>query len=172
MKRIRFYCLLVLFAVQMLPLDAQTTKSVAPGFRLTLSLGRHSGEIPKKFQVLLIAYTNISDKVEYENMCGNFGNLYHLAVTYNGVPQIESEDIQKERKIRQSGRCHNFSGPQRNLQPGESREDNLYYDTTRPGIYVFTVDVDTSPLDAQNNVTVTSNTITVVVPAPGAGKND
>jgi hypothetical protein len=118
--------------------------------------------MPGSTKALDVKYTNISKKVDYGNFCSIFGEMYHLAVVYNGVPEKEPEDVTKDRIAAQARRCQIAEGPTITLQPGESNEILLYYEATKPGRYEFTVDVDTDPLNPSKNTKVRSNTVTLI----------
>ena len=167
------YFLVMLFAVQTPVLNAQNPDKPAPSFTLTLSVPQRDGTMVPYQQVLLATYTNISKGVAYESYCGAFGALYQLVVTYNGVPVKESVEAQRRRKIAESGRCFGGTGsnPGRNLQPGQSRQDHLAYNTFKPGMYGFTVEQNTFPLNPSKNVTVRSNTVAIVVPAAASTRD-
>jgi hypothetical protein len=145
--------------------DDQTANKPDPGFRLLLSKGFHGGEIAATTTVLDVKYTNTSNAIDYGHFCARFGEIYRLDVVYNGIPVKEPKEVTRRRVALQSGFCREAEGPGRNLQPGQSGDDILYYDTTKPGTYTFTADVDTDPLDPDDNVRVRSNTVTIVVPA-------
>lgn len=167
MKKQLFLFISLIFAMLSVVIIAQTVGKPAPGFTLTLSVGRHSSEIPKNIRVLLVKLTNTSSDVNYEDACLAFHGWYNLTVVYNGVP-VEDTDKQKEfKKQRATGEC-NGSRTARNVKPGESRDDLFYYDTSKPGTYEFTVDRETFPMNPEKNVTVRSNTLTIVVPEPEA----
>ncbi len=159
-------CLPVVFFYLNVPsvLVAQGVTSTTPGFTLTLSQGRHGGEIPKSDQVFVVKYTNISNHLDGESWCSAFGAFYNLVVTYEGVPIKETAEHLKRRKGMEAahGRCSG-SNPGRNLEPGQSREDTLYYETKRPGVYTFTVEQDAFPGDDNTKIVVRSNVLTIIV---------
>jgi hypothetical protein len=153
----------MIFAMQAVIVYAQTTQKPEPGFTLTLSEGRHGGQIAKNIRVLLVKLTNTSKDINYEDVCLAFQGWYNLTVVYNGVP-VEDTDKQREfKKQRATGEC-NGSRTARNLKPGESRDDLFYYDAAKPGTYEFTIDRETFPRNPDKSVTVKSNTLTIVVP--------
>jgi hypothetical protein len=143
----------------------QTVGKPTPGFTLTLEEAHVAG-IAASYQALMVAHTNISTKTDYESYCGAFGGLYHLIVMYNGVPIRESKETTKHRQIAESGRCLGRGSPARNLQPAQSREDYLYYHAVKSGTYAFTVEEKAFLGDSSSDVTVKSNTVTIVVPKP------
>jgi hypothetical protein len=166
MRKLAYCFLVALFVTQGAATLAQTQDEQAAGFTLTLSLGRHSGEFSKDTQVLVVRLTNISKEVNYEDTCSAFGGLYNLRVVYNGVPLEETDKHRNRRKALEQGPC-NGSNPGRRTKTGESREDRIYYETTKPGTYDFTVEREGFPGNPEKSVTVKSNTLTIVVPEPG-----
>lgn len=151
------------------PSNIAVVQKSDPGFTLALSVPRRDGTMVSYQQGLLVTYTNVSSAVAYESNCGAFGALYQLAVTYNGIPVKEPAEAQRHRKIAESGQCFGGSNPGRNLQPGQSRQDHIYYDTFKPGTYEFTVEQNSDPRHPKDNVTVRSNTVTIVVPTASTG---
>ncbi|MGA2217063.1 MAG: hypothetical protein ABSG51_03205 [Terracidiphilus sp.] len=175
MRKLASFLALTAFVMLAMGSRAQTPNKPEPGFTLTLSLGRHGGEFSKNTQVLLVTLTNTSKEAINNSWCLAFRGMYDLAVTYNGIP-VEETDAQKQfKKFRQAGRCSG-SFASRVVNPGEQQEDNLYYDTTKPGTYEFTVSRETYPWNPEKSVTVKSNTLTFVVkpedlePEPDAPK--
>lgn len=141
-----------------------STLTPEPGFTLTLSQA-HDGAISFPQIMLIVKYTNTSGRFKYSSRCAP--GLYKIVVVYNGVLQKEPEAAKKRREKLEDGYCLGMP-PRRNLQPDQSREDSLYYDATKPGTYQFTVERETEPHYPLINVTVKSNTITVVVPKQGS----
>jgi hypothetical protein len=170
MRKLAPYFVVLLIVMQTILANAQTSEKPAPGFTLTLSMGWHGGEISKNIQVLVVKLTNISKEVIPRMVCDSYGEMNHLDVVYNGVPVEKTEAEQEYRKRWDAGDCHGGAGSAReeHTKPGESREDILYYDTTKPGRYEFTVTRETFPGQPEKSVTVRSNTITIVVPEPEA----
>ncbi len=165
MRKLALYILVIAFTVQAISLFAQTTEKPEPRFTLALLMGHHGGEISKNEQVLLVRLTNTSNEVIYDQWCLAFHGMYDLAVTYNGVPVEDTEDQKAYKKFRQAGRCNGSTGTAP-INPGEYRDQILYYNTTKPGTYEFTVSRETFPWDPEKSVTVKSNTLTIVVPEP------
>jgi hypothetical protein len=167
MKRLAPYFVAVVLAAQAIAAYAQASGKPEPGFTLTLSEG-HRGSIVASYQVLVVKLTNISKEVMHRTMCDSFGGLYNLEVVYNGVPVEKTDAELKWRKQHETGMCAG-SGRGENTKPGEDRYDTLYYNTTKPGTYEITVTRETFPGEPEKSVTVRSNTLTFVVPGPGAG---
>lgn len=158
-------CLFILLcSIQANVMSAQVTRSGMRKFKLTISVG-HDGAIPKDTAILIVKYTNLSDEMDYETTCGAFGAFYKLDVVHDRVSIPEPPEAAKRRKGMEKGPCSG-SNPGRNLAPGQSRGDYLYYKTQKPGTYEFMVEEETDPEDPAHNVTVKSNTLTVVMGPP------
>jgi len=160
----------MMIAMQTIILYAQISGAQELAFTLTLSMGRHSGEYSPETQVLIVKLTNTSKEVMHRTVCDSWGEMYNLEVVYNGIP-VEKTDAEKERRKKlEAGDCHSFSGSgsavAEHTKPGESRQDILYYNTTKPGTYEITATKETYPGHPEKSVTVKSNTITIVVPVP------
>jgi len=98
--------------------------------------------------------------------------MYDLVVMYNGVHVKKTASELENRKRLEAGPgipgIGSGSMVQESTGPGESRYDTLYYKTTKPGTYQFTI-ARKSPLSCSDKgVTVKSNTITIVVPKEAA----
>ncbi len=103
-----------------------------------------------------------------------------VAIIYNGVPLEMNETKPAVQYIRKQdkegkGHCHGKYYLQE-AQPGGGPEGafagtldiSLLYDMSKPGTYEVTVSKETFPHDPEKSVTVKSNTITILVPEPGA----
>jgi len=167
MRKSMSYFGVMILAVSAGTLCAQTSVEKDAGFTLTLSRGTARYGVPQSYEVLVVKFTNISQREIGENVCSAFGAFYNLKVVYNGVPIEEKEEHRKHRKTMEKGPCSG-SNPGRKAKPGQSLEDTLYYETTKPGTYELTVEREGFPGDPDRSVTVKSNTLTVVVPEPGA----
>jgi hypothetical protein len=163
MRKLALYVLVTIFALPTVVLSAQTPDEQSAGFTLTLSQGRRGGEFAPDVQVLLVSLTNISQRVIGDTTCSAFGAFYNLIVVYNGVPIEEKEEHRKHRKAMEKGPCSG-SNPGRRANPGQSLEDILYYETTKPGTYEFTVEREGFPGNPDKSVTIKSNTLTITVP--------
>lgn len=152
---------------------AQTDEQPKPRFKLTLSMGRTPGEFSKGMQVIIVRLTNTSNDLIREDTCSAFGCLYKLSVVYNGVPLDEPEEKRKHREDMERGEAAGGlcfgSNPGHHIKPGEYWKDLIYYRTTKPGTYEFTVEKKTFPQGPGEGVKVKSSTITFVVPESGAG---
>jgi hypothetical protein len=161
MNKLPFSFLALLFVIHSVAFCAQTSEQSTPTFTLSLSIGKSDGMTPKNLRVLNVKITNSSDHVEYQSFCKAIGGLYDLEVKYNGSPVEETENHKKARLSRESTVCTILD---RRIGPGDSKDDKVYFEATKPGTYDFTALQDTSPRDPQRNVTIRSNTVTVVIP--------
>jgi hypothetical protein len=170
MKKLASYFVVVIFATQAIVAYAQTLENQGPGFTLTLSMSQARFGLPATYQVLLVKLTNTSKEVMYRTMCDSWGEMYNLEVVYNGIPLEKTEAEKERRKKLEAGDCHSLSGSgsavAEHTNPGETRQDILYYYTTKPGTYEITATKETFPGHSEKSVTVRSNTITIVVPEP------
>jgi hypothetical protein len=167
MRKLALYVLVTIIALPTVVLSAQTPEEQAAGFTLTLSQSKLRYGVPKTFQVLVVSLTNISQRVIGDTTCSAFGAFYNLKVVYNGVPIEEKEEHRIHRKAMEKGPCSG-SNPGRRANPGQLLEDILYYETTQPGTYEFKVEREGFPGNPDKSVTIKSNTLTIVVPEPGA----
>jgi len=165
MKKQMKHFFVLLIAVQVAAIFAQTPEKLAPGFTLTLSEGRRDGTMVPYQQVLIVRLTNISNEVNNRTACESFGGMYNLKVVYDGVPVEETDEERKARKRMESGECEGSAIAQ-HTNPGEFREDILYYNTMKPGTYEFTATKETAPGEPEKSTTVRSNTISIIVPEP------
>jgi hypothetical protein len=182
MKKIALHLLMLLFAMRIVVLCAQTREEPEPGFTLT-ALENH--DVGPRFDRVTVRMTNISNDVITEPGCAQWRGLYVVSVLYNGVP-LEEKDTATRRasdaKIAQS--CTHELGINK-IEPGEHIDhwfDLAYrYDLYKPGTYAITVSKETDPKpdpatpwtylerppgDHDRSVTVKSNTLTIVVPEP------
>jgi len=166
MKKQMKHFFVVLIAVQVAALCAQTPEKPAPGFTLTLSEGRRDGTMVPYQQVLIVRLTNISNEVMHRTVCDSFGGMYNLEVVYNGVPVKKTATEQEYRKRLEAGDCLGGSAIAEHTLPGEDRLDTLYYNTVQPGKYEFTATKETAPGEPEKSTTVRSNTISIIVPEP------
>jgi hypothetical protein len=167
MRKLVPYFGVLILAASASTLCAQTSEEKDAGFTLTLSQGTVRYGVPQSYEVLVVKLTNISQRVMSEDTCSAFGAFYNLKVTYNGIPIEEKEEHLKHRKAMEKGPCSG-SNPGRRAKPGQSLEDTLYYETTKPGTYEFTVEREGFPGDPDKSVTIKSNPLTIAVPEPAA----
>jgi len=160
-----FYLLVPLFVVQTAALCAQTREDSEPRFTLAISEARGFFESAPGVRALDVNMTNTSNE-EIREACPVVYRMFNLSVTYEGVPMQEKEAVQQHRK---RGEFNSCSSEQllKPLKPGAHRDSLMYlsdfYDMSKPGAYDITVSKETYPDDPQKSVTVTSNTITMVV---------
>jgi hypothetical protein len=166
MNKLVYRLIVMLLASQTVALCAQMTEKSSPTFTLALSMGVHGGAIPQELLVLHVKITNTTDHVIHQSFCWAIGGLYNVEVLYNSTPLAETKAHQKARKSREAGVCTHRGG--RDIDPGESLDDDVYYDPLKPGRYEFTAEQDTTPHDPKKNATVRSNSLTVIVPESGS----
>jgi hypothetical protein len=147
---------------------AAQTEERDPGFTLSLSTRQHPPYIPRNILMLVVRRTNTSKGLMREDGCTMAQALYKLWVVYNGTPIEEPEEVRKRREALEAGDCGMASTTARQAKPGEYWEDPIYYDTSKPGTYEFTVEEKAFPGHPENTQIVKSNTLTVVVPEPEA----
>jgi|SRR5579863_1300073 len=150
-------------------MSPQTGLTFDPGFTLQLHRGRPRGEFPKGTQTLTVRMTNTSNEVIREDACTTAGKMYRLKILYNGVQLEEPEWRRKSREAAELGEAHGgdcpaVSNPARQLRPGESLEDFIFYDAARPGTYEFAIEEKVFSLQSRPRV-LKSNTLTIVVRA-------
>jgi hypothetical protein len=161
MSKLGRFFLLMVFAAQALSLHGQNAKKPKPEFKLTLAKASLGGVVPETTQVLEATYINISKGEDHIGNCASEGAFY-LKILFNGVDV--TKDYPQHTGIRGALPCIGVPSASV-LKPGQSKHGYLEYDISKPGTYEFTVEQDTFPDDPSKNVTVKSNTITVVVPA-------
>ena len=144
-------------------------------FRLELSRVPHSGEIRESVLKLVVKLTNTSTGWLSEDPCSAGGGLYRFTAVYNGVPIEETQEARSRREAREEGEakggiCTGHGG--RRIKPGEHWDDVLYYDAAKPGKYELRVERKDFVQSPPRIITVTSNTLTVVVDEPDSGRPD
>ena len=160
---------------------AQTPGKPAPTFALAIEEQKLNPSYPATEHELLVKYTNVSDVVQKDG-CAVTPWAYKMVVLRDGVPaekrkagSTEAEEPPDPNRIKvrstEADACH---GIPRGINPGESGTFTLWatseYDMTAPGTYEITVtrEVYPDPWNPRNSFTVKSNTLTIVVPMPGA----
>jgi hypothetical protein len=149
---------------------AQTPEKPVPQFKLTISEYHH--ELGPGFNRVSVIVTNTSKEVFFEPGCSDMRNLYRVSVFYNGVPLDEKDAGARHRaEAEQAANCTHELGINP-IKPGGSFSlwfDLAYrFDLSKPGTYEITVSRETDPDHPEKSVRVKSNTLTVVVPEPGA----
>ena len=155
----------LLFAIQGLASVGQSGRP-KPGLKLTLAKTSFGGVVPETTQVLEATYINISKGEDHIGTCAQEGAFY-LKILFNGVDV--TKDYPQHTGIRGALPCIGIPSASV-LKPGQSKHGYLEYDVSKPGTYEFTVEQDSFSDDPAKNVTVKSNTITIVVPEPGSAK--
>jgi hypothetical protein len=161
LRKLARYFLFVVFAMQTLGVHARTTKKPKPGFKLTLAKSSFGGMAPATTQVLEATYINTTWKKDHSDTCASIGAFY-LDIVFNGIDV--TKDYPQHTGIRGALPCIGIPSASV-LKARQSKHGYLTYDVSKPGTYEFAVEQDTFPDDPSKNVTVRSNTITVVVPA-------
>jgi len=182
MKRLASYLLAPMLVMQTAVICAQTPEKPKPGFTLTISGGNEDSYYKGMYGIAVIE-TNISNAAIREGGCLPlaFRAGFSISVAYNGVP-LEMDETKPTvlnlRKHQKHPVPCNGSMFSHEAQPGGGPqgafEDDLplstLYDMSKPGTYEVTVSKETFPHDPTKSVTVKSNTITIVVPEPGAAE--
>jgi hypothetical protein len=164
----------LLFAILPVVSVAQSVDRPKPGFSVSIEDDKTLPDsYPFGYHRLLVTYTNTSGVAEDARIL-DFDRL-NMIVLYDGAPAEETKLMRQERKYREalaSGKAVGRAEVPRKLKPGESVTMPLYisdyFDTSKPGTYTITVNQETYPWDPARSVTVWSNTITIIVPEPGA----
>lgn len=169
MRKFGFRPLALILLVALPALVAQTRGKQEPQLRLAISEWRHG--LPESYHWVEMTVTNVSDEVFLEPGCSESRDMYRMTVLYNGAPLEEKDAVSRHRfESEQAQMCTKELGVNE-VKPGSSFQIFLrvswVYDMTRPGRYDVTVSRETFPNDPDKNVTVKSNTLTIIVPVPG-----
>jgi hypothetical protein len=164
-------------------LFAQTPKKLAPTFALAIEMKPLEAENTPGTLILLVKYTNVSNVIQ-NDACMITPSAYRILVLRDGIAaekrnpkkatEMNNEDNSNGYRIKvtrtEQDACR--GGVNKGLNPGQSVKFPLWvsseYDMTVPGTYDITVTRETDPWVPEKSVTVKSNTLTVVVPEPGA----
>jgi hypothetical protein len=174
MKKFGWQFFALLFALQPVVFFAQAAERPKPGFTLSIEDDKTLPEgFPFGYHRLLVTYTNVTDVSEDDSMLDR--HTLNIIVLYDGTPAEETALMRQERKYREalaSGKAIGRAHLPGTLKPRESVKMPLYisdyFDTSKPGTYTITVSHETYPWEPAKSVTVWSNTLTIVVPQPGA----
>jgi hypothetical protein len=175
MRRLASRFLVLLFAMQAPILLAQVLEKPKPSFALSIEEDKDAARANTGLHRVLVKYTQVTNGQElvfHEEAKG----MYKMIVLRDGVPAAETDAMRELRRIHFADGIPTGIFPgvgiQAQLKIGESRTIGLdvsdYYDMTSPGAYRITVTRNTDPWDLPDNLKVSSNTITVLVPR-GAG---
>jgi hypothetical protein len=157
---------------------AQSPESKALKFALAIEEKPLEAENTPGTHILLVKYTNLSDKVQWDP-CVVSPWEYKLAVLRDGT-QVEKKYAYRKKTeehlppgaIKLELDERKVCSATDRLNPGQSVKFSLWvtsnYDMTVPGTYEITVTRETDPWNPEKNVTIKSNTLTIVVPEPGA----
>ena len=171
----------MLIAMQALAACAQTPESQTLNFTLAIEEKPLEAENAPGTHILLVKYTNNSDAVQRDS-CMVIPDEYNIHVKRDGIAIEKRKSKRDTANHSEEGRtglrievthrgspCHSDN---KGLNPGQSVKFPLWvsseYDMTRPGTYEITVTRETDPWNPEKSVTVKSNTLTIVVPEPGA----
>ena len=171
MKRLASHLLVLLFAMQAVVLFAQEHEKIQPGFTLSIAEDKGAARIDPGLHRLQVKFTRLSPEVEYSFFHEEAKGMYEMIVLRDGVPAAETDAMRELRRLREADDNPWIPKPV-TLDTGESRTTPLdvsdYYEMTKPGRYQITVTRGTAPFDPPYNITVKSNTITIVVPRGSA----
>ncbi len=160
---------------------AQTSENLAPKFSLAIEEKPLEAENTPGTFILSVKYTNTSETVQ-RDACAVIPDAYNLVVLRDGVAvekrkskqeaESNSEDGSTGARIEVTQMGPNCHSDNKGLNPGQSVTFPLWvssdYDMTVPGTYDITVTRETDRWNPEKSVTVRSNTLTIVVPEPGA----
>jgi len=180
MRKLGLNFLVLIFAIQTITLCAQTTDRPKPWFSLAIEASDPSH--PPMFytadrQVVLVTFTNISDQdgsyLEY-----GIDRGLDMHVLRDGAPVEETDNMRAVTEERHPTKVSKYPSqggsyrPPTTIKAGKGFTVPLpvgdFFDMTKPGTYTITVSKETFPHDPARSVTVWSNTITIIVPEPGA----
>lgn len=170
MRKLGSFLLMMLFVIFAAAIIAQESGSSELGFTMFISVF-HRGGMPPNTHLLDVRITNKSNQTSCETIQANYSWKFKISVLLDGMPLEEREGIQK---IRKQGTPKGYGSFRmlRCTKPGESATQELnitnFYDMSKPGKYEITVTRETDPDHPEKSVTVKSNTLTIVVPEPGA----
>ena len=175
---------ILLFAMLSATSQSQTPDKPAPGFTLTIR-GHALKNGGYGLKGLELITTNISKEAISKGVCRplEFDKGFSVEVLYKGV-RLEMDEtspavrqlraFQKEPWVCQGSVMGHLVLPGKADKPEGSFSDPLieyhFYDMSKPGNYEIAVTEETLPNNPEKSVTVRSNTVTVVVPEPGAVK--
>lgn len=160
----------MIFATQAFAAYAQFSEKTEPQFTLTIS--EYHGEFGPAFDRIIVKETNISKKVIYDPGCQAERGWITLSVLYNGMPLEERDAARRRYWEKHYSEFCTSGGGVIGIKPGDSKEYFVSvafkYDVSRPGTYDVSVTMESDQNHPEKSVTVKSNTITVIVPEPGA----
>ena len=170
MRKLASYFVVVIFATQAFAAYGQSAGAPEPQFTLTIS--EYHGEFGPAFDRIIVKETNISKTVIYDPGCQESRGWITLSVLYNGVPLEERDAARRLHWEKHYSEYCTSGGGVIGIKPGKYKEYFMSvafkYDVSRPGTYDVTASMESDPNHPEKSVTVKSNTITVVVPEPGA----
>lgn len=167
--------ILIILALQGGSLSAQSFVGPQPWFALLITEKPLPRGYGAGYHALDLTYTNVSERVQPDNCAATVGK-YVIEVVRDGLP-IAKKPVQKpvpsdtskiHVKIPATGITP--CGPiGEGIKPGGTAKFPLWlsaeYDMTRPGKYLVTVSRTVNvPDQPGKNLTVTSNTLAIIVP--------
>jgi hypothetical protein len=171
MRKPAFYFTAMILTMCAAVFFAQAQEKPKPQFKLTISDNHSSMFAPPSHRISMMV-TNISSEVFIERGCSEMMDIYHISVFYKGVALEEKDAAARHRsEAWQAAHCTWELGSNP-VNPGESFQ--IWFDVgdrynmSKPGVYEVTVFRETDPDHPEHSITVKSNTLTVVVPKPGA----
>lgn len=174
MKKFGWQFLALPFVMLPIVFFAQAVERPKPGFTISIEDDKTlPDDYPFGYHRLLVTFTNVTDLAEDNSMLDP--HTLNMIVLYDGAPADETKLMRQERKYREavaSGKALGIARVPGTLKPGESVKIPLYissyFNTSKSGTYTITVSQETYPWDPARSVTVWSNTLTIIVPQPGA----
>jgi len=174
MKRLASLFLVSLCMMQAVVLIAQAIKKPEPTFALSIEEDKNAARIHPGLYRLLVKFTRVTIGAEVEQYHEEAKGMYEMIVRRNGLPVSETDAMRDLREHRKADSNPTILNP-RLLKTGESWTTPLdvsdYYDMTKPGAYQITVKRETVPWDLRFSTTVSSNTITFIVPRRTGGQS-
>lgn len=173
MKKTMSICIAVVFVTQAVLASSQTADTPTPPFTLTIVQVGYGGTTPGNYAVR-VTLKNISDREIGDQGCLALRDWFNVSVVYNGVPMEETDAVRRLKKWRNPNVACEGSHTGRKIGSGQEHFYRLnvteFYGMSEAGTYDVTVTRETDPRHPESSVTVTSNTITIVVPKSDANK--
>ena len=174
MKKTMSMWIAVVFLTQAILASSQTAEKPAPPFTLTIVQVGYGGTTPGNYAVK-VTLKNISDREIGDQGCLALRDWFNVSVVYNGTPMEETDAVRRLKRWRRPNVACEGSHTGWKIGPGQEYfyqlNVNEFYGMSEPGIYHVTVTRETDPRHPESSVTVTSNTVTIVVPKSDANKD-
>ena len=170
MRKTTPYLSAVLLAVQASALGAQSAEKPAPKFTLTIFDASVTGVKGHPYRGVRVEETNTSNVSIVGPPCPEIRSLFRITVQLNGHP-VQERDAAARKKREDTTLCKQLPDGG-TIQPGgrliRYMSFGWDYPMIEPGTYEITVSRDSDLEHPEKGVTVTSNTLTFVVPEPDA----